>query len=148
MAKKPAGANFDYERASRALATAALEGDTIAATRENISIRTLQRYRKQLDSDTTLAQLVAEKKSILESRWADQIAPTLRAALAFLQRAANNLDPSDPNAVHAIAGAFKLVNEGHQTMRVIDARLAEHDRPDHTVPREVAAENSTHATTN
>lgn len=140
-----AGRNFDYERASRALAVAALEGDHAAAQRENLTVRTLQNYRKLLQTDDALSQLFAEKKARLESEWAHEIAPTLRAALAFLKRAAQALDPSDPNAVHAVAGAFKLVNEGHQTMRIIDARLAEHDRQDHAVPREVAAENSTAA---
>lgn len=140
--------NFDYERASRALATAALEGNDTAAQRENITVRTLQRYRQRLDTDATLSRLVAEKKARLESEWANEIAPTLRAALAFLQRAATALDPSDPEAVHALAGAFKLVNEGHQTMRVIDARLAEHHRQDHPVPGEVVAENRVHDATN
>ena len=138
--------NFDYERASRALATAALEGNDTAAQRENITVRTLQRYRQRLDTDATLSRLVAEKKARLESEWANEIAPTLRAALAFLQRAATALDPSDPEAVHALAGAFKLVNEGHQTMRVIDARLAELHRQGHPVPGEVATANAAPAT--
>ena len=132
--------NFDYERASRALAVAALEGDATAAQREGITVRTLQRYRKQLDTDPLLSQLVAEKKAALENNWANEIAPTLRAALAFIRKAAENLDPKDPEAVHAIAGAFKLVNEGHQTMKVIDARLAELRGPADQVAGQVAAE--------
>lgn len=137
-----AGKNFDYERASRALAAAALEGDHSAAQRENLTVRTLQNYRKRLQTDATLSQLFAEKKALLEREWAHEIAPTLRAALAFLQRAMTNLDPSDPEAVHAAAGAFKLVNEGHLTMRVIDARLAEHDQPRGEGPGQVASASS------
>lgn len=132
--------NFDYERASRALAVAALEGDAAAAKREGITVRTLQRYRKQLDADPLLSQLVAEKKAALENNWANEIAPTLRAALAFIRKAAENLDPTDPEAVHAVAGAFKLINEGHQTMKVIDARLAELHRPASPLTGQVAAE--------
>lgn len=143
-----AGRNFDYERASRALAVAALEGDQAATQRESLSERTLRNYRARLETDPTLAELFRAKKARLESEWANEIAPTLRAALDFLRRAAQALDPSDPNAVHAVAGAFKLVNEGHQTMRIIDARLAEHDRQDHPVPREVAAETSAIVTAN
>lgn len=140
--------NFDYERASRALAQAAIEGDATAAQREGITVRTIHNYRVRLTTDKALSELFHEKKARLETEWANEIAPTLRAALAFLQRAATALDPSDPEAVHAIAGAFKLVNEGHQTMRVIDARLAEHHRQDHPVPGEVAAENRVHDATN
>lgn len=133
-----AGKNFDYERASRALAVAALEGDAKASATENITVRTLQNYRKRLNTDTALSQLFAEKKALLEREWAHEIAPTLRAALTFLQRAMTNLDPSDPEAVHAAAGAFKLVNEGHLTMRVIDARLAEHNQPRGEGPGQMA----------
>lgn len=143
-----AGKNFDYERASRALAVAALEGDETAAQRENLSVRTLRRYRARLEEDTTLAELVRQKKARLESEWANEIAPTLRAALQFLRRAAGKLDPSDPEAVHAVAGAFKLVNEGHQTMKVIDARLAELHRQDHPVAGEVAAESASNRAPN
>ena len=134
---------FDYERASRALAQAALEGDQAAAQAENLSVRTIQRYRRRMDEDQTLSQLVAEKKARLETEWAHEIAPTLRAALKFLQRAATALDPRDPDAVHAVAGAFKLVNEGHQTVRVIDARLADLHRPNDAVPGQVATQTST-----
>lgn len=135
--------NFDYERASRALAVAALEGDTVAAQREGITVRSIQNYRKHLRTDATLSHLFAEKKAALENNWANEIAPTLRAALAFIRKAAENLDPKDPEAVHAIAGAFKLVNEGHQTMKVIDARLAELRGPADQVAGQVATQANT-----
>jgi aminopeptidase N len=118
------GANFDYERAARALAIAAINGDATATQAENISGRTLQRYRKLLETDDDLARLVHEKKTVLEREWAHEVAPTLRAALAFIQRAANGMNHRDPEALHAMAGALKLVNEAGLAMRVIDARLA------------------------
>ena len=120
-----AGANFDYERASRALATAAIEGDATATQTEGISARTLQRYRKLLQTDDALARLVTHKRALLEREWAHQIAPTLRAALDFIQRASTSLDPSDPEAVHAMAGAMKLTNEAGLALRMVDHRLAE-----------------------
>jgi len=120
-----AGANFDYDRASRALAVAAMNGDATATQQENISTRTLQRYRKLMETDDHLARLVHQKKTVIECEWAHQIAPTLRAALAYIQRAAASLDTRDPEALHAMAGALKLVNEAGLAMRVIDARLAQ-----------------------
>lgn len=129
--------NFDYERAARALANAAFTNDTTAANDEGITIRTLQRYRKRLDADGTLSQLVAQKKAALEREWASKIAPALRSALDFLTRAGQEADPRDPEAIHAIAGAFKLVNEGALAKAVIDVRLAQHDRPSGETPREV-----------
>lgn len=137
MAKK--STHFDYERASRALAVAALEGDHIAAQREGITVRTIHNYRVRLTTDKALSELFHEKKARLETEWAHQIAPTLRAALQFLQRAMTSLDPSDPEAVHAAAGAYKLINEGHLTMKVIDARLAEQHPAHHPQPGEMAA---------
>lgn len=135
--------NFDYERASRALAVAALEGDAVAAQREGITERSVRNYRARMEKDATLSALFHQKKVALENNWANEIAPTLRAALAFIRKAAENLDPKDPEAVHAIAGAFKLVNEGHQTMKVIDARLAELRGPADQVAGQVATQANT-----
>ena len=119
-----AGANFDYDRASRALAIAALEGDRKAAASEGLSDRTLRNYRKRLETDPTLAELFRSKKELLEREWAHRIAPTLRAALDFIERASHHLNPGDPEAVHAMAGALKLVNEAGVTVRMVDAKLA------------------------
>lgn len=124
-----AGHNFDHERAARVLASAAFEGDTKAAQREGITVRTVQNYRRRLASDPRLSQLFADKKATLETEWAHDIAPTIRCALAFIQRAAEALNPGDPNAVHAMAGALKLVNEAGLALRVIDARLGDDRRP-------------------
>lgn len=135
--------NFDYERASRALAVAALEGDAVAAQREGITERSVRNYRARMEKDATLSALFHQKKAALENNWANEIAPTLRAALAFIRKAAENLDPKDPEAVHAIAGAFKLVNEGHQTMKVIDARLAELRGPADPLAGQVATQANT-----
>ena len=122
--------NFDYDRASRVLAAAAFSDDTTATRDEGITTRTLQRYRKRLAEDPVLSQLVAQKKAVLEREWAHKIAPALRSALDFLARAGREANPADPEAIHAIAGAFKLVNEGGLAKAVIDARLGHGSRPD------------------
>jgi uncharacterized protein (DUF2384 family) len=124
-----AAANFDYERAARALAQAAIEDDATAAKAEGITVRTLQRYRKRLQTDANLSQLVAHKKAVLEKAWAHKIAPAQRAALDFLTKAMRELNPADPDAVHSAAGALKIITECGLVNEVIRARLAPEDRP-------------------
>jgi uncharacterized protein (DUF2267 family) len=116
---------FNHDRAAQVLAEAAIYGDAKAATRASITVRTIQNYRKRLAVDTLLSQLFAEKRAALERKWASSLAPAIRSAVGFLQRAAEEADPRDPEAIHAVAGAFKLLTEVAITKEILDERFAE-----------------------
>ncbi|WP_287408284.1 hypothetical protein [Oceanithermus sp.] len=121
---------FNYERASRMLAEAMFHGDHAVVERYGTSLRSLQRYRRRLaDGDRVLADLVAEKKAALEREWAGELAPAIREGIMFLRRAAKAADPSDPDAIHAVAGSLKILSEIALTKEVLDARFAATDRP-------------------
>lgn len=131
---------IDYERAARALVQAALEGDAKASATEGITIRSIRRYRQRLEGDELLSRLVREKLYLAEREWAHKLAPAIRSALDFIARAGQQANPRDPNAIHAMAGALKLVTEAEVTKKVIDARLAASDRDGREAPHRMASE--------
>ena len=105
-------------------------GDRAACKKHEISLRSLQRYRQKLDGDPRLSQAVAEKKAIQDKAWADEIPTAIAAGIRFLTRASQECKASNPEAVHAIAGAIKILSEVSMTRQIIDARLAGQDRQD------------------
>lgn len=115
---------FRYELAAQILAEAAVLGDHDTVRRHGISLRTLQRYRQRLAKDPKLAESVARKKAVLEREWATELAPAIRQTILFLRRAAQEADPRDPHAIHAVAGALKILADVAMTQKVLDARLA------------------------
>ena len=130
---------LDLDRAATIIVEAAYYGDPDTAERWGISERTIQRYRARLDEDDELSSIVARKKTAFETEWANEIPAALRSALRFLMRAGQEADPKDPEAIHAVAGAFKLMAEIGFTRDVLNARLAEFYRADGEATDEVAA---------
>ncbi len=124
-----ANPNFDRDKASKIVLDASLMGDRAAADKWGVSERTVRHYRHKLDSDPEFAEVCQEKKRIQDEAWADEIPSMLAAGITFLKEAAQQGDREDPDFVHAIAGAIKIVSEVHQVRRVIDARLSGEDRP-------------------
>jgi uncharacterized protein YaiE (UPF0345 family) len=51
----------------------------------------------------------------------------MRAAVGFIRRAAETGDCMDPNMVHSIAGALKMLSETAATWKLLDKRLEQHD---------------------
>lgn len=135
-----AAPNFNIERAAMLLVEAMYTSDKEVARKHKVSERTLRRYRERLDSDPELAALVRLKKEQADSDWSAGLFPAIRGALEFIARATKECDPSDPDAVHAISGALKITSEVAVTKQVIDARLADQNRPADAATREVAAE--------
>lgn len=127
------------ERAAKALATAAILGDVEAAKRHGCSTRSLRRWRARIEEDANLAAHVRSEKAAIEAEWSEQVPGALRKALAFMERAFSEMSPSDPDALHAVAGAFKLLTEAETTRRVLDVRLARAAGQTGTQPLKVVA---------
>lgn len=102
-------------------------GDRAACDKHDISLRSLQRYRLRLDGDPVLAQAVAEKKALQDKAWANEIPAAIASCVDFLRRASQSCKEDDPDAVHAIAGALKIMSEVTMAREVIDARLSTED---------------------
>jgi transposase-like protein len=104
----------------------AVNGDPDATcSRHGITRRTLQRWRKSLKvGDTELSRNVAEKKRALDDAWAEKIPGCLSACVEYITEAASQVLRTDPQAIHAVAGAMKLVSEVAATWKIIDARIS------------------------
>lgn len=120
-----AKATFNYDRAAQLLADAALYGDVKALQRSGMTRQTLHRYRQRLADDDVLLQIFTEKKALLEREWANELAPAIRNGIEFLSRAAQTADASDPDAIHAVAGAVKILTGVSFTKDVLSARISE-----------------------
>ena len=99
---------YNPERASEVLVDAILLGDGPAATRHNVSLRSIQRYRVRARSDAALAELVASKKAKVEQDWTDARRRFLRRAIAKLEQL---IDGAKPEQIREVAGAIKIVGE-------------------------------------
>lgn len=119
------GRRLDYDRVAAILVEALYYGDQETAKRWDITTRTIQNYRARLDDDAELSVIFADKKAAFETEWANEVPAALRSAVRFLMRAGEEADPSDPQAIHAVAGALKMLAEVRFTKDILDARLSE-----------------------
>jgi hypothetical protein len=123
--------NKDF--AASVLLEAVYTTDEIACQKYGVSVRSLQRWRKQLaEGDPELAGSVATKKAVLDATWAENLPPALARGVKALDACCGAIhgDPEaqkNPNVIHALAGAVRILAEIHITGKVIDARLANGD---------------------
>lgn len=119
--------SFDPDRAAAILLDAELLGATQAAKRWEVSEATISRYRKRLESDPNLQELVRRKKDGVELPAPVVHVPTVQevvgSVLAFLQRAATEGNHRDPEVIHAVMGGFKIVREVELAERSLSAYL-------------------------
>lgn len=132
-----ADSRLDYDRVATILVEAAFFGDSQAAERWGVSERTVQRYRKRMGKSDELSSIVALKKENFEQNWADEIPAAIRSATRFLMNASRQADPTDPAAIHAVAGAMKIMAEVGLTKEILDVRLGRYDRPNGEENRQV-----------
>ena len=117
---------YNRDRAAMVLVEAAFYGDAVAAKRAGIHERTIERYRLRLEDDAELSRLVREKKRLFEGDWAAELPAAIRACIAFIVRAAQESNPRDPEVIHAIAGALKIVTDAGFAKAILDVKLSEY----------------------
>lgn len=116
---------FNRERSAEILLEAyLLRDDKRVAKAHGITDRTIRAYRQRLDTDAEFAALFLAKKSQATDAWLERVPGALVASIDFLQRAAVEGDPKNPDMVHSVAGAMKLIGELSATWRIVDARVA------------------------
>jgi hypothetical protein len=90
--------------------------------RYNVSTITLERWRKKVAADERLAEVVAQKTKALDEVWEAGLRSTAReliAALAHHAHLALKADKFDPDMVHKLAGALKIVNDAAVTRGMV-----------------------------
>jgi transposase-like protein len=117
-------------------------GDAATCKKYSISPRTLQRwhqdFRKGTDAELT-ASVAQKKQAIDDSGLVTEIRGALASGLDFLRRAGESAEPSDPEAIHAVAGAVKIVSEVDGTYKMIDARIRGQAGGNGAAPGQVSA---------
>jgi len=113
------------KRAAEWLAEAAIVGDVAVSKKYRISPRTLRRWRDKAvsGSDRELTADVQRKKAAVEAGWADKLETAMAGCVDFIDRASREADPQDPDAIHAIAGALKMLQSVRTTGKLLDGRL-------------------------
>ena len=125
-------AALNKELAAEVLLAAIFTTDEQACQKYGVSLRSLQRWRRQLaDGDPELAGFVATKKAAWDAAWAEGLPAALARGLQALEKCFKEIhaDTSackNPVVIHAVAGAVRIVAEIHLTSKVINARLRDH----------------------
>lgn len=128
--------NLNRELAATVLLDSAYTTDDKACAKYGVSLRSLQRWRRQLaDGDPELAGFVATKKAAFDKAWADELPAALRKGMQCLSECMDGLraDPEalkNPQMIHSIAGAMSICAEIYFTGKVIDSRIFGGDEPD------------------
>jgi len=116
-------AKFRPERAAGVLYDATLMSDRVACERWSISRSTLQNYRRRWATDPDLQAKLDEYRERRAQAWAERLPETLEQAVLFLQRAARQADPTDPEAIREVTRAVQVLSETDLTHKVMQQRM-------------------------
>ena len=112
----------DNAKAARALVDAALRGDAQACASHGIALRTLQNYRKLLDTDDELARFYAElSRTVTTQNWANELNVTLTTAIRKQGDLIRGITTSSADNISAVTGAIKALSEIAITRDVLGA---------------------------
>jgi hypothetical protein len=111
----------DNAKAARALVDAALQGDAPACTTQGTALRTLQNYRKLLETDEELAQFYAElSRSVTTQNWANELNLILTVAIRKQGEMIRGLETNTAENISAVTGAIKALPEIAITRDVLE----------------------------
>jgi hypothetical protein len=130
--------SINVERATSVLVEAVFFGDKEAANRYGLSVRTIDNYRKRINTDKDFAAIFYQKKQEFEKNWADEIPGAIRAGTRFLLKSFQEADYKDASVIHAVAGAMKILTEIGLAKEIIDVRLGEYNRSNGAPSHEMA----------
>ena len=116
-------AKFRPERAAGVLYDATLMSDRQACERWSISRSTLQNYRRRWATDPGLQAKLDEYRERRAQAWAERLPEALEQAVLFLQRAARQVDPTDPEAIREVTKAVQVLSETDLTHKVMQHRM-------------------------
>lgn len=121
---------LDKARLADVIIFAAIFGDEQTLERYEISIRTLRRYRKRLDEDDELNQLVAEGVAAIKAfRGEDgqsipnKLSTAIDSILGYMTRAAESGVTAE--MLTALNESFAALSEYDLAMKLLDARVAQ-----------------------
>jgi hypothetical protein len=93
--------------------------------RHGVNRKTIYLWREKVRTEPALKKGYLAKIESYNRDFSEQISDTLRSQLDYLQRAAQEADPSDRTMVRAIAGALKMVGELNLGLHVANAAASQ-----------------------
>lgn len=110
---------------AKAIVYGALHTDQQAAKKFGCSRTSIYQWRKQLDDDEQLQEACTRRWKEIRTAdsWIQDATHTIRKAQGFIRNAADDLNPSDPEAVEAMTEALQTLTESLQMARIVHARL-------------------------
>lgn len=121
--------SFYFTLTDDMLTTIVLESKFLGIQRTSESYgvdrKTIYLWRERVRTEPALKDLYLSKVAVANSDFSEQISDTLRSQLDYLQRAAQEADPSDRTMVRAIAGALKMVGELNLGLHVANAAASQ-----------------------
>lgn len=118
----PVSTKFPQSRIAVALADLTIMTQRESAKKHGISIRSLKRYKADLDPASPLAAEVQNINNNRDTSWAAELPDTLREALAVLRVHISNPN-FDPKQLNAIVNSIKVLNGIEMTRKVFKARF-------------------------
>lgn len=108
---------FDKDAAARILTHASLFGDVAACNKFKISRVTLFRYRKRLEGDPELKQVVATKNRLIDESWSKDANEALREGVKKLSEL---FKTAPQEQMRDVAGGIKILGDLLITQQAID----------------------------
>lgn len=94
-----AASRLDCGKAARALVDAQLLGDDLAAARHGITVRTIGRWRKRMESDQELSDAVRRKLEFIvreaDDNWLKDVPEAIRVCLRRIKQIVEQCEPSE-----------------------------------------------------
>ncbi len=115
--------SVDIDRAAMILVEAAFFGDVRASEKWGIHKRTVENYRKRLEDDNRLVALFHLKREAFLTDWIETLPVAIRAGTQYLIESFQVANRGDPEVIHAVAGAMKVMAEIGITKEMLDAKL-------------------------
>ena len=113
----------DPEYAAEIIVDAGVMGDRSAARKWNVSVRTVERYRAKLKTDKMLADLVGEKRKVVEHELSVMRVGYMRRALKAMGRKLKTTTLLD------IAESMKIVGELHHVGIAVEDEQPDSEDP-------------------
>lgn len=123
---------FDRDRAIRILVDALDMGDAKACARHNVTVRTLQNYRKRMVNDPELSQAFALKKEQVDRKWDTQRRLFLAEGFAKVRELISTATLTN---LRDLVGALKVAGELQVTTEALDVG-ARTDRESQAAPED------------
>jgi len=114
---------IDIDRVTMILVEAAFFGDVKTSEKWGIHKRTVENYRKRLKDDAKLVALFNLKKEMFLSDWVETLPVAIRAGTQYLIESFQVANRGDPEVIHAVAGAMKILAEIGITKEMLDVKL-------------------------